>query len=177
MNTNQFELILHPITETSSAWLQLGLKLLDWPFLLTGVCILFIFLFREQLKALLNREDITIKWGDRVIRLRDLGDKIDQEIDPLRDELESSRNTKQVSQEKNELGGVQFMNEVEPPIDSLERMKEALRSPKFRWRTISRLAAIGCVPEETAKSLLRSDPEIVFSIGKSGNPIAKLKSR
>jgi hypothetical protein len=59
----------------------------------------------------------------------------------------------------------------------LERMTDALRSAKFVWRTIERLAIIGGVSETEALRILRNDPEIVFSKGKSGKRIAKLKSR
>jgi hypothetical protein len=178
MNTNQVDLFVHqPATETSSAALQIFLKLLDWPFLMAVVLIVFIFVFRKQIKAVLNRGDILIKWGDQSIQLRELEDSIDKEIDPLRDQLETLKQTKQNLSEAKASKGVQFANIQEPPVDALARMKEALQSPDYRWRTVSRLASIACISEDEAKSLLRADPEIVFSIGKSGNSIAKLKSR
>jgi hypothetical protein len=178
MNTNQVELFVHPPpVESSGAALQIMLKLLDWPFLMTVVFIVFIFVFRKQLMALLDRRDILIKWGDNSIQLRDLEDSIDKEIDPLRDQLDALKQTKQSPIEIKASKGVQFSNIQEQPSDALSRMKEALRSHDYRWRTISRLASIGCVSEDEARSLLRSDPDVVFSVGKSGNPIAKLKSR
>src|SRR5208282_3392170 len=93
MNTNQVELFIHPpATEASNAWLQIGLKLLDWPFLLAALSIFFMFLFRKQLQALLSRKEILIKWGENSIHLSDLGKKFDQELDTELDaKLESIR--------------------------------------------------------------------------------------
>jgi hypothetical protein len=56
-------------------------------------------------------------------------------------------------------------------------MKEALASGKYRWRSIERLAAIGGVSKSEAMNILGADPEVVFSLGKSGNRIARLVSR
>src|SRR6266404_3330161 len=78
----------------NGAWLDITLKLLDWPFLLLVVVLVIVFLFRRQLTALFNRGDILISWGEgRSIRLRELADKIDQEIDPLRDDVEALKET------------------------------------------------------------------------------------
>ena len=177
MNTNHIELFIHPdATEATNAWLQIGLKLLDWPFLLSVILFFFIVFFREQLRTLLNRKEILLKWGERSIQLRDLEDTIAQEIDPLRDEVEELKKTPPDSIPK-KTTGAQFVNSEEPPIDALKRMKDALKLPEYKWRTLSRLAAIACISELEAKVLLHSDPEVVFSIGKSGHSIAKLKSR
>lgn len=60
---------------------------------------------------------------------------------------------------------------------ALERMKDALATGQWRWRSIERLAIIGAVSENQAIDILRKDAEIVFGRGKSGNLIARLKSR
>ncbi|HEY0544104.1 MAG TPA: TIR domain-containing protein [Pyrinomonadaceae bacterium] len=59
----------------------------------------------------------------------------------------------------------------------LERMKEALRSEKFTWRTVKTLAVAGRVTESEALNILRNDPDVVLGSGKSGNRLAKLKDR
>ena len=60
---------------------------------------------------------------------------------------------------------------------TLERMKEALRSEKFTWRSIKTLAIVGGLTESEALSILRNDPDVVLGSGKSGNRLAKLKTR
>jgi hypothetical protein len=178
VNTNQIELFVHPpSSEEPNALLQIALKLLDWPFLMTVVFIIFIFVFRKQLMALLDRKDILVNWGGSSIRLRDLEENIDKEIDPLRDQVETLKQAEQSANKTKPLEGVEFINTREPSVDALTRMKNALRPPNYRWRTIPRLASIAAISEDEAKSLLRSDPEIVLSTGKSGNQIARLRSR
>jgi hypothetical protein len=185
MNTNQVEVFMKPpVAEKPDAWLQIGLKLLDWPFLLFIVLILFIWLFREQLRALFNRENILIKWGDKSILLRDLGKNIEQDVDSkfelIQEEQETPKKTVSDTSAK-KTQGVQFVNDEQANTaastsEALNRMKEALMSPSFRWRTLSRLAAIACISELEAKALLPS-LGVDFDVNKSGQPIVKLKSR
>jgi hypothetical protein len=59
----------------------------------------------------------------------------------------------------------------------LARMIEALKDPAHRFRSIERLSFIGGVSESEAVDLLRRDPEVVFSKGRSKNLIARLTSR
>jgi hypothetical protein len=183
MNTNLVEIFLHPpTTETTSAWFQIGMKLLDWPFLIAVVLIFFIIFFQKPLKALIYRTE-EFKWGEYSIRLSQLGKKFDQELDtqldaklePLRNELEV---LKKSSPEKKPQE-VLFADDAiinEPSADALNRIKRALMSPEYRWRTISRLAAIAGISEPEATRLVRS-LNVDFDVNKSGERIAKLKSR
>jgi hypothetical protein len=57
------------------------------------------------------------------------------------------------------------------------RLAKALKHPKFKWRSIERVAAEAAVSVERAAELLRSDPEVRFSKGKSGKIIVGLCSR
>lgn len=164
-----------------SAWLEIVLKLLDWPFLLAVVLMAFVLIFRRRLTALLNRGDIQFSWGDgRSIRLRDLADKIDQELDPLRDDVEALQQAAptraSVPTDSTGEGGT-VRSQSTPRADALRVMKDALANPKFRWRSVDRLAAIAYLSEPDAAELLRSDPEVVFGFGRSKKPIAKLRSR
>ena len=184
MNTNLVEIFLHPpATEQSSTLLQFGLKLLDWPFLIAVVLIIF----AKPLKDLINRATM-IDWGEKRIHLSKLDEKVGQEIDtevdaklePLRQELEFLKRSLSGSSPKKP-PGVQFANDEltnvnEPKIDAMNRIKEALMSPEFRWRTISRLAAIAGISESETTTLLRY-LEVDFDVNRSGQRIAKLKSR
>ncbi|HXI25413.1 MAG TPA: TIR domain-containing protein [Pyrinomonadaceae bacterium] len=59
----------------------------------------------------------------------------------------------------------------------VDRMKKALRSEKFTWRSIKTLADVGGVLESEALNILRNDPDVVLGSGKSGARLAKLKDR
>ena len=63
------------------------------------------------------------------------------------------------------------------PEKIVDRMKKALRSEKFTWRSIRTLADAGGVLESEALNILRNDPDIVLGTGRSGNRLAKLKDR
>jgi hypothetical protein len=164
-----------------AAWLEIVLKLLDWPFVLAVTLIAFVLIFRRQLTALLNRGDIQFSWGDGPsIRLRDLADKIDQELDPLRDEVEALQQA--APTQASPSTDLKIARDTVPSqsttrADALRVMKDALANPKFRWRSVDRLAAIAYLSEPDAAELLRSDPEVVFGFGRSKKPVARLKSR
>ena len=160
------------------------LKLLDWPFLLVVVLFSCIFIFRKQLISILSRGDILLSWGNSSIRLGDLSDNLDKELDPIREEIEA---LKQAIEKIQLNSGAPKSQQIEPPAtsdlsgeqldDAKSRIQEALKSGKYRWRSIERLAAIGGVSENQALDILRSDPEVVFSVDKSWRQIARLKSR
>jgi TIR domain len=58
-----------------------------------------------------------------------------------------------------------------------KRLKDALVNHRFGWRTIERVAFEAAISEDLAADLLRADPEVRFSKGKSGNVIVGLRSR
>lgn len=73
---------------------------------------------------------------------------------------------------------------VEAVPDSLSRerairnrLREALLNQRYRWRNIERVAAEAAISEDLAADLLRADPEVRFSRGKSGGIIVALQSR
>jgi hypothetical protein len=57
------------------------------------------------------------------------------------------------------------------------RLLSALEHPRFRWRSLDALAAAAAVSSDVAADLLRAEASVRFSRGKSGAPIAGLKSR
>ena len=185
MNTNQIELVIHPAAaEASNPWVQVALKLLDWPFLVFVVLIVFIWCFREQLCALLSRENIMIKWGDKSILLRDLPKKIEQDIDSKFDSIEPEQDfptgkiQEFLSKKRKDMREfvVDLPKPHAPTADPLDRMHEALMSPAFRWRTLARLATIAGISESEARQLLTS-LGVEFDVNRSGQAIVKLKSR
>lgn len=76
-----------PDPQLTNAWLLLLEGILDWPFLLFVIVIFCSLCFRRQLGALLSRGDIAIDSGTGNIQLRELSEKFDQEVDPVREEL------------------------------------------------------------------------------------------
>lgn len=156
-------------------WVTVLVKMLEWPFLFFIVLLAFVLMFRASLTALLGRGEISIAWGERSIRLVDLSTNLDKELDPLREEIEEL---------KQRLYAIEtFRGETAAPpnpqasITAKERIQDALRNGKYDWRSIERLASIGGVSEAEARDILQADPEVVLSVGKSGSPIAGLKSR
>jgi len=66
--------------------------LLDWPFLLFVLILVIVVGFRAQVRAMMGRGDIQISWGENQhIHLKDLSDGLDQEIDPIKEELQLLR--------------------------------------------------------------------------------------
>jgi hypothetical protein len=157
------------------------LKLLDWPFLLFLGFVLFTIFFYGDIAKLFNRGDISLSWGDRSIRLRELSDNLDKEFDPIREEIEAIKEMLQSRDKTPESQQIKPLVTNNLSSEQLEnarrRIQEALRSGKYRWRSIERLAVIGGISESQTLDILRSDPEVIFSMGKSGRQIARLKSR
>jgi hypothetical protein len=174
-------------------------KFLDWPFLLLICTVFLVIVFKENLEGVLNR-DLTLKWGDKIFKVRELPDKLDEEIDPIgnkvNDALADIQKLKEAIKrlqpesktgEKSSLARDAsadkelIINTVVVPIEevhcaAVKKMKEALSGTEYRWRSLERLAAIAGLPEGQALNILRSDSDIVLGRGKTGDPIARLKS-
>lgn len=161
------------------------LKLFDWPFLAFTLLLLAIFLFRQQMAGVFGRGDILISWGEnRSIRLRELSSSLDQELDPIRDEISVIKQAVAAMEAKLQVPNAPRMEAVRrdelPPEQRdivRKRMKEALATGEYLWRSLERLAIIGGISENQALELLRADPEVVLSRAKSGRQIARLASR
>jgi len=161
------------------------LKLLDWPFLLFLIVCVVLVLFRQQLAALFSRGDISISWGKgRSIQLRQLSNHLDEELDPLRDEIEC---LKQMVADLQAHAGMPEENCIVPSTTQVlsaeeeeqasQRMQQALQSGEYRWRSLERLAAVSGVPEGEALKVLRSHPDVVLGTDKSGRQIARWSSK
>jgi hypothetical protein len=57
------------------------------------------------------------------------------------------------------------------------RLDEALSHPRYKWRSIDKVAAAAAVPVETVTAMLQMDDRVRFSRGRSGNIIVGLRSR
>lgn len=163
---------------------DLLLKLLDWPFLAFVILLFVIVLFRKQLEGVFGRGDIQISWGDRSIRLRELSGSLDEELDPIHDEIDEIKKAVAAIESTVRVPNAPRMEPRDKDALSAEqrdaakrRMKEALASGQYLWRSIERLAIIGAVSESQAVDILRPDQDVVLSVGKSGHQIAKLATR
>jgi hypothetical protein len=58
-----------------------------------------------------------------------------------------------------------------------KRLRESLNNPRFKWRSLERLAFEAGVSEEVAADLLRANDEVRFGKGSSGKIIVGLRSR
>jgi hypothetical protein len=159
-------------------------KLLDWPFLLFCGLLLFVVLFFRPLHNLLGRGDILLSWGEgRSIRLRELSKRLDQEFDPVHDDIEELRNKleKLQTQSNNQTGAVvaegHSFTERHSPTDARQRILGALKNGKWRWRSLETLSSIAGISEQQTLDLLRSESEVVLGKGKSGRRIARHRSR
>jgi hypothetical protein len=154
------------------------LKLLEAPFLVFLTITVRLIVLRKELKALFARSEISIKWGDHSIELKDLSSNFDKELEPLRDDIEVLRQAlSQNSSSARVLGVAQAPDEAGELAPIRAHLEQALRHSQFKWRSIERLSAIAGASEEQVLSLLRSDPDVRLSVGKSGRQIAGLRSR
>jgi hypothetical protein len=154
------------------------LKLLEAPFLVFLTITVLLIVLRKELKALFGRSEISIKWGDHSIELKDLSANFDKELEPLRDDIEVLRQALNQNPSSSRV-----LELPQPPVEADElapvraRLEQALRHSQFKWRSIERLSAIAGASEAQVLTLLRSDPDVRLSVGKSGRQIAGLRSR
>jgi hypothetical protein len=57
------------------------------------------------------------------------------------------------------------------------RIDEALSHPRYKWRSLDKVAAVAAIPVDRAAALLQVDDRVRFSRGRSGNVIVGLRSR
>ncbi len=81
-----------------------------------------------------------------------------------------------------ELASVAVALERSPTSLSRERairtkLKESLQHPRYRWRSLGRLAFEAAISEESAADYLRGESDVRFAKGRSGEVIVGLRSR
>ena len=158
------------------------LALLDWPFLLFVFLLLFVFIFKNKVMKLFDRGDIQIGWGEgRHIKLKELSDGIDEEIDPIKDEIQELR--EQVDKLASKSQQSSTTPSAQEQLDEKRRkavenkILEGLQNTKYRWRSVRRLAAISRVSESDALDILRENSQVVLGVDKSKRHIARLKDK
>ena len=165
---------------------DIALAFLDWPFLLFILIIVLALIFRDKITNLLERGDIQISWGEnKHIKLKELSDGIDQELDPLKEEIEElkSQLNHLLSTHHNEPDSSDIKDEHthEENNDRIkageQRIIDGLKYHQNRWRSIQKLASISGLNESETLDILRSNPDIVLSTAKSKRQIARLKTR
>jgi hypothetical protein len=174
--------------EAGLGWLELleliAKLVLSWPVLFFAFLFWFVRKHGTLLGERIQRGHFTIKWGPGEITLHELSESLDKELDPMRNEIEDiKRALASLQKSAPESDQARKPPVAEQPLDerradeAQRRMKEALATGKAAWRSFERLAVIGGVSESEVDDILRPDPEVEFSIGKSGRRIARLKSR
>lgn len=164
------------------AWERVILQLLNWPFLLFAFLVVFAIIYRKRVIGLLERGDIEISWGaNRHIKLRELSERIDQDLDPLKEEIfELKEELETLKQRTGDTGEVDFPPE-EPPEEEIQcakdRIYKALQSPKFRWRSVEKLAKFSHLTQDQVLRILSHDDNVVLGVDKSGQQLARLKNR
>jgi predicted metal-dependent peptidase len=57
------------------------------------------------------------------------------------------------------------------------RIDEALSHPRYKWRSLDKVAAAAAIPVDRATAILQTDDRVRFTRGKSGKQIVGLRSR
>jgi hypothetical protein len=153
-------------------------KLFEAPFLGFLGFILFLLWFRRELRLLFGRGDILLSWGERSIRLRELSKSLDEELEPIRDDIETLRKSIELTDKKDTVEKALTPSPANEDAEhARSRIRAALASSEYKWRSIDRLAAISGLPESRVLELIRGDPFVRLSVGKSGRRIVGLTSR
>jgi len=176
------------VANSSKGWVDVALALLDWPFLFFVGIGAFIWLFRENIASLLGRGDIQISWGEnRHIKLTEISEGIDEELDPLKEEMQLLKNQilnleasiatvngDSVSQTPQQPEGLSS----EAKESAKKRLLGELETGKYRWRTIETLAKKAAISEEDTRDILRACvSDVVLGTSKSGSQIVRHVSR
>lgn len=179
---------LTTLATSSKGWVDILLALLNWPFLLFVGTGIFIWIFRDNVSALLKRGDIQISWGEnRHIKLTEISDGIDEELDPLKEEilflktqladLEAKLSTRDGDASSQSIQAKVALTPEERE-DAKRRLLIELKNGKYRWRSIETLSKKVALSESDTIEILRaSTSEAVLSTGKSGRQIARHTSR
>jgi hypothetical protein len=57
------------------------------------------------------------------------------------------------------------------------RIDEALSHPRYKWRSLDKVAAAAAIPVDRAIAILQTDDRVRFNRGRSGKMIVGLRSR
>ncbi len=182
VNESQIKEIVEAVISEHSviAWKEVLIKALESPIILVVVLVFILLIFKKQLAEILKGRDIDIGWGNSHIKLNELSKSIDKELDPLREEIESLKGTinELRAEESNIIKTIASEEEREKDTKHIKGcIYKALASPKFRWRSIEKLAHYANATEEQVLELISADQSIEIGHDKSGRRLIKFKHR
>lgn len=158
-------------------WHDLFLKMFDWPFLLAFISLTFIYIFKLEIKDILKKGKITIKWGDSSIEIADLPQKIDQDIDPIKERLEiieaklaASSQPKSTRSTRSEISA--SPKEEQPALNQTDPKRAIytqLTSKRYRYRSVLGLSQATGIPQDQINRIIQSDPRIGVITNREGN--------
>lgn len=156
-------------------------RLLDWPFLGAVLILVLFFALRGQIRALIDRRSIKIRYGETEIEVNDLPESIDQDFAPVRDKVEEleelvARIVARYPIQDEAVADTSRQPEApSPDSTAAARMLRELAGGDFKWRTLERLGLRAGVSEEDAHRILLSNPSVKFGRAKrSGKRIVSL---
>jgi hypothetical protein len=164
--------------EKEFPWHDLFLKMLDWPFLLALIFLTFLWLFKQEIKDLLKKGKITIKWGDSSIEIADLPEKIDQDIDPIKERLEiieaqlaalskaKLKSTRATQAERS--AATEDEQLALKQTDPKRAIYTQLTSKRYRYRSVLGLSKSTGLPEDQINTIIQSDPRIGVITNREG---------
>jgi hypothetical protein len=160
-------------------WNTLVPAMLDSPVLIAILIVVLLIVFRKSFQELLASRNVELKWGENHIKLNELSNSLDQELDPLKDQVDILQQRLAALEEKNEIENHPFLSDPDDIKDDKVRQAilAALASPKFRWRSISGLSQAAKVTEEKVRSVIANDDSITIGYDRSGDTLVKLKNR
>jgi hypothetical protein len=111
-------------------------------------------------------------------------DELKKNIEPAKDEIDALKKAMAAVESKLAIPDAQ---RVSPSIsaapspkvkqDAAIRMKQALASGDYTWRSIDRLASLGGLSQTDAMEILRADREVTLGSDSAGRKLAKLASK
>ncbi len=151
--------------------------LFDYPFLGFLIIIILALLFYDYILKLFNKGEIIIKWGSYEISLKELPEKIEQEISEQLENQEETKKANETSFNVRESASDLDKNNIIDLIkeefgikdNTVANLVYQLGSSEFKWRKLFTLSKrIGLEPDKIDE-LVKERPElIVRGIGKNG---------
>ena len=167
---------------TQIPWLELVSRILDWPVTMPVLIVMLLIVFRTEMKAVLNRSNIKVSWGDKAIELNELEDNIDRDLDPIKEQLDALEAKLQVLEEKENTKDDQEADSKETNRDNKLSSTEsaailkALSNKKYRYRTASGIAHDTNLPRTKIIKALGQIPTVQKASSRDGRPIFTLKA-
>ena len=156
---------LHYYYHTPENGSQIWSLLLGWPFLSFIFLLVFIFAFRDAIQSLASRR-IKIKVGDHEFSLEEFVSRAKEEF-----AIAADRNEETLEEASAKVSSPEVMLSEE----NKRSIYQSLKTTKYDWRTLQRLAKIANnVSESDILQFLLKDPNIEIKTSVSGFKMAKL---